>query len=60
MIEITYEFAPEATCDNCGNDNCVQLDTERMEFLCDPCRDALSRGDEGTYNLRRMVLKGDP
>jgi len=41
-------------CDNCGNDVQVIYCEERQQWECMPCREALERGDQGTFNLRRM------
>ena len=66
MTTDEQELLPPGTCDNCGNDVGVELTLEVSEentsngfFWCMPCREAKLYNDEGTFSLRRTILRGE-
>lgn len=44
-------------CTNCDNDSLVEYIDDEM--WCSPCREAVKTHDIGTFELRRIMLKGD-
>ena len=56
---MTDDDLPDATCDNCGNNIEVRINDGAGAFWCMPCREARAHNDNGTFNLRRTMLKGE-